>query len=59
MNSAKVLDIRHLRQQENKRLTLALIEQREKLEKEKARELEHLRDQLANKAESDLQKLAR
>ncbi|CAG5117210.1 unnamed protein product, partial [Candidula unifasciata] len=55
----QVLDLRQLRQQEHERLTLALAEQKEKLDREKAKELEHIRDQLTAKAELDLQKLTR
>ncbi|XP_055882715.1 golgin subfamily B member 1-like isoform X2 [Biomphalaria glabrata] len=55
----KVLDIRKIRQLEQKKLMEALNDQRDKLERERSRDLESLRGQLTIKAESDLQKYAR
>ncbi|KAI8793022.1 golgin subfamily B member 1 isoform X6 [Biomphalaria glabrata] len=55
----KVLDIRKIRQLEQKKLMEALNDQRDKLDRERSRDLESLRGQLTIKAESDLQKYAR
>ncbi|KAK0053985.1 golgin subfamily B member 1-like isoform X6 [Biomphalaria pfeifferi] len=55
----KVLDIRKIRQLEQRKLMEALNDQREKLDRERSRDLESLRSQLTIKAESDQQKYAR